>query len=124
MGSMNTDRSGSRLVSTTNICPQNSFVAFPREAVEQSLAERFEHQVRCYPERVAVKSRLQSLTYAALNRLANRVAHTITTRCEKNDQPVALLLASGVPTLVGMFGALKAGRSFVPLDPLQPLARL
>jgi len=125
MGNTNTNTQGSRApVLITPIRPQNSFEVFPLEAVEQSLAERFEHQVQRYPERIAVKSRLQSLTYAELNRLANQVAHIITTRCEKNDQPVALLFASGAPALIGMFGALKAGRAFVPLEPTQPLARL
>jgi amino acid adenylation domain-containing protein len=125
MGNANTNTHGSQApVPTTYIRPRNSFGVFPLEAVEQSLAERFEHQVQRYPEHIAVKSRLQSLTYAELNRLANQVAHIITRRCEKNDQPVALLFASGAPALVGMFGALKAGRSFVPLDPTQPVARL
>jgi amino acid adenylation domain-containing protein len=102
----------------------NHFEMFPPEAVEQSLGERFERQVQRYPGHVAVKSRHQSLTYAELNRLANQVAHAITMRCGQNEQPVALLLVADAHTLVGMFGALKAGRPFVPLDPMQPLARL
>ena len=53
------------------------FRRFEKEETEQSIAERFEKQVRKYPERLACKTANHTLTYEALNRAANRVAHSI-----------------------------------------------
>jgi non-ribosomal peptide synthetase component F len=44
---------------------------------EQSIPARFEQQVKKFPTHLAVKSRSDTLTYAALNHTANRVAHAI-----------------------------------------------
>ena len=111
-------------LSTKHIRPQNAFEIFPPEAIEQSLATRFEQQARRYGDCIAIKTRQRTLTYAELNQLANQVAYTIGTRCEQHKGPVALLFGQGVQAIVAMFGAWKAGRCCVILDSAQPLARL
>jgi len=47
-----------------------AFVEFKKEEIEQSVSDRFEQQVRRCPDRVAVKTRSQELTYAAVNQAA------------------------------------------------------
>src|SRR3990172_5471182 len=111
-------------LSTKHIRPQNAFETFPLEAIEQSLAARFEQQARRYADRIAIKTRQRTLTYTELNQLANQVASTIGARCEQQKGPVALLFGQGVQAIVAMFGAWKAGRCCVILDAAQPLARL
>src|SRR5262245_51059368 len=103
-------------VSTRHLQPHNSFTAFPPEALAQSLAERFEQQVHRHAERLAVKSRHESLTYAELNQRANRVAYTIATHDASPTDPVALLFAQGTPAIVAILGVWKAGRPLVLLD--------
>ena len=43
--------------------PTGTFVQFRREEIEQSMPDRFEDQVRRYPDRLAVKAGNHQLTY-------------------------------------------------------------
>jgi amino acid adenylation domain-containing protein len=104
--------------------PAGTFVGFGADELEQSIPARFERQVRRYPERLAVKTRSHRLSYAELNRAANRVARAILTRRGEGNEPVAVLLDQGAAAAAAMLGVLKAGKIYVPLDPAFPAARL
>src|SRR3990172_3079916 len=104
--------------------PSGSFVEFDKEEVEQSIPDRFEQMVRRYPERIAVKTKNYTLTYAELNRMANRVARAILARRGEGEEPIALLLEHDAPMVAAILGTLKAGKIFVPLDPTYPQAGL
>ena len=104
--------------------PTHPFVEFARAEIEQSIPARFEQQVRRYPDRLAVKAGARALTYAELNRAANRVARAILARRGVQREPVALLFEHGVGMLVAMLAVLKDGKFYVPLDPSYPYARL
>ena len=103
--------------------PTNPFVEFKKTEVEQSIADRFEQQVAKYPERLAVKSKHQELTYDALNNAANRVARAILAREAAKDQPIAILVDHDAALLASILGILKSGNIFVPLDPYFPRKR-
>ena len=103
--------------------PTRTFIEFRKEEVEQSIPDRFEEQVRRYPDRLAVKSRVQALSYGELNKAANRVARDILARRGKGEEPIALLFEQGAPAIIAILGILKAGKFFVPLDPSYPRAR-
>jgi len=107
----------------SRVRPTNPFVEFREEEIEQSIPDRFDQIVRSYPSRIAVKSKGQVLTYAALNHGANWVARTILAERGERQEPVALLLEHGAPAVVAMLGVLKAGKFYVPLDPSHPDAR-
>jgi amino acid adenylation domain-containing protein len=111
-------------IRATCVHPTGTFIAFAPEAIEQSIPNRFEQQVARHPERLAVKSRHQTLTYAALNQLANRMARAIQARCGAGAEPIAPLLEQGAPAIAALLGVLKAGKFSVPLDPTYPPARL
>ena len=104
--------------------PAGTFVGFGADELEQSIPARFERQVLRYPERPAVKTRSHRLSYAELNRAANRVARAILTRRGEGNEPVAVLLDQGAAAAAAMLGVLKAGKIYVPLDPAFPAARL
>ncbi len=104
--------------------PTGKFVPFEREAIEQSIQARFEEMVLRYPDRLAVKLDRQALTYEELNLQANRIAHEILTRRGEGQEPVVLLMDHGIQMIVAIIGALKAGKSYVPLDPTYPPGRL
>ena len=57
--------------------PSGNFIEFRKEEIEQSVPDRFEERVRRYPNRLAVKSEHQELSYDALNRAANRIARAV-----------------------------------------------
>jgi amino acid adenylation domain-containing protein len=102
----------------------NAFIPFSREDIEQSIPSRFEHQVRLYPDRLAVKTRQHTWTYDMLNRVANRVAHAILECGGEGRTPVVLLLEQGAPMVAALLGVLKAGKIVVLLDPSHPASRL
>jgi amino acid adenylation domain-containing protein len=110
------DRSTAQSSYDRQIRPTNAFVEFKEEDVEQSIADRFEQQVRRYPDRLAIKTKSQKFTYYELNRSSNRVAHAILARCGAADEPIALLFKQGVAMITGSLGALKAGKTYVPVD--------
>ena len=104
--------------------PTGTFVEFKKEEIEQSIPERYEKIVRIYPDRTAVKTKDQSLTYAELDQASNRIANAILEKCAEGNNPVAILMEHGPSVLVAILGALKAGKIYVPLDPSYPLERL
>ena len=104
--------------------PQNEFIEFRREEVEQSVATRFEAQVALYPQRLALHAGEIQFTYQTLNQAVNRLAHALLKRRGEAAEPVALLLEQGAAPVVAVMGVLKAGKFYVPLDPSYPLARI
>ncbi|MFC1716437.1 amino acid adenylation domain-containing protein [Candidatus Poribacteria bacterium] len=106
------------------VSPTNDFVRFEETEVEQSIPDRFEQQVRKYPNRLAVKTKDHEFTYDELNKAANRVAWAILKQRDKGQETIVLLLEHGAPTVVALLGVLKAGKIYVPLDPSFPRARL
>ena len=97
--------------------PSGTFIEFHKSAIEQSIPSRFEEQVRRYPGRVALKTEKEELPFAALNKAANRVAHEILARDTLGEKPVALLFDQAALAIVGILGTLRAGKTYVPLEP-------
>jgi amino acid adenylation domain-containing protein len=102
--------------------PTNPFVEFRKEDTEQSIAGRFELQARRYPQRLAVKTKSQRLTYDELNRISNRAAHAVLACCDGN-QPIALLFNQGAGLITASLAVLKAGKAYVSIDLSLPLAK-
>jgi amino acid adenylation domain-containing protein len=103
--------------------PTKAFIRFEKEETEQSIPQRFEQQVSRYPDRLAVKTRSHQLTYAALNRVANRVARALLAQRGEGAESIALLLEHDALMIAAILGVLKAGKVYVPLDPSFPYAR-
>ena len=97
--------------------------SFPAEEIEQSIAARFEKQVAAHPDRLAMKAGPVALSYTELNAAANRVARAIL-QTAADAERVVLLFEQGIPVVVAVLAVLKAGKTYVPLDPLYPPARL
>ena len=111
-------------VASRRVHPTNPFTPIAIHEVEQSVPQRFEQQVRRSPDRLAVKTRAHAWTYAELNRHANRVARAILAQRGSTAEPIAVLLDQGAPAIAAIFGVLKAGKFYIPLDPTLPPARL
>jgi amino acid adenylation domain-containing protein len=94
---------------------------YPREA---TVAELFEAQVRRTPDAIAVVSAHERLTYAELDRRAERLAQRLRAAGVQRDAMVGLYLDRSPELLVGILGVLKAGGGYVPLDPAYPRDRL
>ncbi|MET8771024.1 amino acid adenylation domain-containing protein [Streptomyces sp. NPDC004658] len=97
----------------------NPFLSAP------GLVPLFEAQVRTRAERPAVVAPGGvTLTYEALDRRANRLAHALVARSVRPGDVVGLHATRSAELVVGILGILKAGAAWLPLDPGQPLERL
>lgn len=82
-----------------------------------------EAQVQQSPDLVALVWQDQTLTYDALNRRANQLAHYLRQQGVGPDVLVAVSLERSLEMIVAFLGVLKAGGAYVPIDPAYPQAR-
>ena len=101
----------------------NLFSTFEKQDLEQSISARFEEQVRKFSNRIAVRTRHVTLSYSALNREANRIAHAIVNQCGTDPKQVAHLVTDEAKSIAAILGSLKANKIYVTLDSRHPLAR-
>ncbi len=83
-----------------------------------------EAQAARTPDAIAVEHGTSKLSYRELDRLANRLAHRLIAQGVAPDARVGLCVERGLPMVIGVLGILKAGGSYVPLDPSYPRDRL
>jgi len=93
---------------------------FPVIDVEQSIAARFEEQVAISGDSLAISDDHLSLTYDELNRLANRIGHSIGAA---EPGRVVVCIETGTQCIAAILGVLKAGHAYVPVDPAFPESR-
>ena len=84
----------------------------------------FEEQVRRTPDAIAVVSGDQQRSYDELNRAANQLARHLRRLGAGPEVLVGICLERSVNLLTGVYGILKAGAAYVPLDPTYPADRL
>ena len=88
------------------------------------LHELFETWAELKPDAVAMVCNEQQLTYSALNRWANQLAHYLRALGIGPEVCVGLCMERSLELVVGLLGILKAGGAYVPLDPTYPKERL
>ena len=76
------------------------------------------------PRRPAVAVGERTLTYAELDKLSNQVARALLAQGVAPGDRVGILAPKSAASVVALFGVLKAGACYVPLDPKSPAARL
>lgn len=80
------------------------------------LAQMLDRALDSYPEREAFRCQQQRLTYSQLAQRANQLANTlISVGIEPGDR-VAIYMPRCVESAIAVFGILKAGAVFVPID--------
>lgn len=92
--------------------------------MDRCLHHLFEAQARKTPEAIAAVFEHERLTYAALDRRANQLAHHLTGCGVGPEVLVGVCMERSLEMLIGMLGILKAGGAYVPLDPAYPADRL
>ena len=100
---------------------QPAATAFDRNC---RMHEHFERQCDRAPDRTAVRSDEQTLSYRQLEARANRIAHLLRQRGVQRGALVGLAMDRGADMLAALLGILKAGAGYVPLDPQFPADRL
>jgi len=94
------------------------------EASAPSVVELLQAQTARTPDETALVAADATLTYAQLNERANRLAHELIARGVGAGQRVALRLPRGADLVTAVFGVLKTGAAYVPIDPEYPEDRI
>ena len=92
--------------------------------VDQAISQLVEAQVARTPDALAVTDEKGSLTYAALNARANRLAHFLRALGVGPEVRVGICVPRSVEMMVAMLAVLKASGTYVPLDVSYPAERL
>jgi amino acid adenylation domain-containing protein len=75
------------------------------------------------PAKEAVRCDGRSLTYEELDRAANAVAGALIDGGVRRGDRVGLFLPKSVEAVAALYGVLKAGAAYVPMDPKAPVVR-
>ena len=95
-----------------------------RQVPPVTLPDLFATHVRRTPQATAVVFRDVALTYADLDRRADRLADELIARGVGPEQLVALALPRSEQVVVAILAVLKAGAAYLPIDPALPADRI
>jgi amino acid adenylation domain-containing protein len=112
----NKDKTSVSYYEGSRVVPNNPFIQFLKEDINQSISGRFERVTAHCPSHIAIKVKGQAVTYDSLNKMANRIAHAISSKNDKHNHPVAVLVENNPATIAAILGVLKAAKIYVPLD--------
>ncbi len=91
---------------------------------DKCVHQLFEEQVIKTPDKIAVIADDKTLTYDELNKLSNRIANSLIKKGVKANDIVAFALPRNSSLIAVMFGILKSGAAYMPIDPDYPQDRI
>ncbi len=93
------------------------------EDQEVTMHSLFEAQTKNTPTNIALRQNRKNMTYEALNNRANVIAVELLSKRITPATNVGLLCSRSFDMVAGLMGILKAGGSYVPIDPTYPIDR-
>lgn len=93
-------------------------------SLDKTIHKLIEDQVQCTPDKIAVECDGVTLTYRELDEHANRLARYLIKKQVGNEDRIGILLDRSVYLLICIIGVLKAGATYVPIDPGYPEGRI
>lgn len=92
---------------------------------EKTFATIFEEQVEKTPNKIALVFEDKKLTYRELNEKANSLAYYLrNTQKIKRESIVGIMVNRSLEMIVGILGIIKAGGTYIPIDPNFPQNRI
>ncbi len=91
---------------------------------KQCIHQLFEEQAVKNPDAVAVVFERKQLTYGALNRKSNQLAHFLRAQGVGPEVLVGICVERSLEMMAGILGILKAGGAYLPLEPELPDGKL
>jgi len=91
---------------------------------EDRLNKIFENQVEMHPDRVVLYATDGEFTYEQLNEKANRIAHALIKKGVGPEDRIMFILNRDSNTIASIFGILKSGAAFIPVDSEYPSERI
>lgn len=86
--------------------------------------ELLEYQVLKTPKAVAVIFEDEEITYEEFNQKANQLARRLREEGIKPKDYVGIMIERSIEMLIGIYGIMKAGAVYVPIDPSYPQERI
>ncbi|WP_197237926.1 non-ribosomal peptide synthetase, partial [Lysinibacillus sphaericus] len=91
---------------------------------EQTVVELFEEQAAKTPDQIALVFEEEEVSYRELNERANVLAHKLRELGVRPDDFVAIMAERSIETIAGIYGIIKAGAAYVPIDSTYPEERI
>ncbi|WP_438036030.1 amino acid adenylation domain-containing protein [Sorangium sp. So ce204] len=98
--------------------------AGPFAGEEKGVHELIGRAAALRPGAVALRVEGRALSYGELERSANRLGNWLRARGIGREARVGVCLPRGASLIVGLYGVLKSGAAYVPMEPTLPEARL
>ncbi|MGB0524987.1 MAG: amino acid adenylation domain-containing protein, partial [Flammeovirgaceae bacterium] len=99
----------------------NTAFAYPKQT---NLVAQFEQQAAKSPDATALYFQNEAVSYHEFHRKVNQFAHYLKKQGVKKGDKVGICLERSVEMLVSIFGVLKVGAVYVPIDPQYPDTRV
>jgi amino acid adenylation domain-containing protein len=84
----------------------------------------FEQKVEKTPNKIALESEYEKITYKQLNQQANQLAHYLKQKGVGKGSLVAILLSRKIETVITILAILKSGGAYLPIDLDYPPQRI
>jgi len=92
---------------------------------EKTIPQLFEEQVERTPDQIALVFGDKELTYTEVNEIANQLGDYLRKKHSiQPDDTIAILLERSEWLVLSIWGALKSGGAYVPIDPRYPQDRI
>ncbi len=88
------------------------------------LHQLLEETAQQFPKHEAVRFADEGVSYAELERRSNQLARTLLRLGVRRGDRVGILLHKSIESVIAVFGVMKAGACYVPLDPNSPSKRV
>lgn len=88
------------------------------------LYESLYTNARLIPNNIAIINGTESITYEQLNKLSNKVGHYLCTQGIRRKDVVCVLVKPRIETIAIIYGVLKVGATYVPIDSSYPEGRI
>ncbi len=114
------------------ITPKVGHTDFEKSEIEQSIPSRFAKMVHKYSNKVAIKTPYSEISYYEFNKKTNDIAAILLNNRYSNsslyngidNEIVILLCGHNEHMITALFVCLKAGKTYVPVDPTNPIQRI
>ena len=90
----------------------------------KTIQELFEEQVQKTPDNIALVFDNKTLTYRELNEKSNKLANVLRSKGVKPNSIVGIMIERSLEMLIGIFGVLKSGGAYLPIDIEYPEERI
>lgn len=94
---------------------------YPRERLIHSYLEE---NAKLHPDKIALDFEGNQLSFAEFNKKANALAHYIANNIYEHNPVIGIISERSFEMMIAIYAALKAGCSYMPIDPYSPKERI